>query len=321
MIAQIAKALFPELLERRLRETEAEKAKFELCLPAFFYNVPVFPGQTLCLHFFEPRYKLMMRRIIDTSRRFAYVLPVPSCSTTNSNSGPKRRIALVANVCEAEFLSDDRVMVKTKLTGRYTVQDQYVEEHTGGLHHCQLEPFEDDPQSRDGDVGELESLHAQAKALFHGFLGPFKGQLVQEYGEMPPDPVGLSMWMASFLPFYESEKYALVQSRCTRQRLQACLRCAASMEEMARASTRREEKSSMGDRDTAIEPPSQQRPPPPPPSPPPPSQSSQTSAEGRAGQDWEMDEAAPATGGAPSQPSATPEAGVSVSAGRDELRG
>ncbi|CAN0345428.1 unnamed protein product [Hapterophycus canaliculatus] len=69
MISQIAKTMFPELMERRLRETEAEKAKFELCLPAFFYNVPVFPGQTLCLHFFEPRYKLMMRRIIDTSRR------------------------------------------------------------------------------------------------------------------------------------------------------------------------------------------------------------------------------------------------------------
>lgn len=74
MIAQIAKAMFPELLERRLRETEAEKAKFELCLPAFFYNVPVFPGQTLCLHFFEPRYKLMMRRIIDTSRRYMTLL-------------------------------------------------------------------------------------------------------------------------------------------------------------------------------------------------------------------------------------------------------
>lgn len=62
--------MFPELLERRTRETEAERDKFDLCLPAFFYNVPVFPGQTLCLHFFEPRYKLMMRRIINTSRRY-----------------------------------------------------------------------------------------------------------------------------------------------------------------------------------------------------------------------------------------------------------
>lgn len=54
------------------------------------------------------------------------------------------------------------------------LQDQYVEENTGGLHYCQLEPFEDDPPLRDEDVGELENLFARAKALFHGFLGPFK---------------------------------------------------------------------------------------------------------------------------------------------------
>lgn len=69
MIAEIVKLCFPEQLEARMRETEAEKAKFELCLPAFFYNVPMFPGETLSLHLFEARYKLMMRRIIDTSRR------------------------------------------------------------------------------------------------------------------------------------------------------------------------------------------------------------------------------------------------------------
>lgn len=96
---------------------------------------------------------------------------------------------------------------------------------------------------------------------------------------MPPDVVGLSMWMASFLPLYESEKYALVQTRCTRERLQACLRCAASMEEMARASTRREEeKSSMEDAAAG----SSQQPPPPPPTPPPPSQPSQPPAEAEA---------------------------------------
>lgn len=149
---------------------------------------------------------------------------------------------------------------------------------------------------------------------------------------MPPDAVGLSMWMASFLPFYESEKYALVQSRCTRQRLQACLRCAASMEEMARASTRREEKSSVADGDAADEPSQQPPPPPPPPPPSPPSQTSQPPAEGGTAQDWEMDEAAPATDDGPSPPPATPETvvsvravtpegGVSVSAGREELRG
>lgn len=69
MIAEIVKLCFPEQLDARMRETAAEKARFELCLPAFFYNIPMFPGETLSLHLFEPRYKLMMRRIIDTSRR------------------------------------------------------------------------------------------------------------------------------------------------------------------------------------------------------------------------------------------------------------
>ncbi|CAM9279984.1 unnamed protein product [Pylaiella littoralis] len=258
MIAQIAKASFPELLERRLRETEAEKAKFGLCLPAFFYNEPVFPGQAMCLHFYESRYKLMMRRIIDTSRRFAYILP-GSLRGQNDAPNGKGHIALVAHVCEAEFLSDDRVMVKTKFMGRYTILEDVVEEGTGGLHYCQIEPFEDDAVKEGEDYRELEDLHAQAKALCHGFLGPFKGQLVQAYGEMPSNAVGLSMWMASFLPFYGPEKHALVESRCTRLRLRACLRCVASMEELARASsTRREEKSSAGDPET-------QSPSPPPP--------------------------------------------------------
>lgn len=69
MIAQLVEAAYPELLKRRMRETQAEKASFQLCLPAFFYNVPMFPGETLSLHFFEPRYKIMMQRIISTTQR------------------------------------------------------------------------------------------------------------------------------------------------------------------------------------------------------------------------------------------------------------
>lgn len=74
-----------------------------------------------------------------------------------------------------------------------------------------------------------------------------QGQLVEAHGRMPEDAVGLSMWMASLLPFYAPDKHSLVRSRCTRRRMRACLDCAASMEEMARAAARREEKSSVGD--------------------------------------------------------------------------
>ncbi|CAN0437853.1 unnamed protein product, partial [Ectocarpus fasciculatus] len=152
--------------------------------------------------------------------------------------------------CEAEFLSDDRVMVKTKLAGRHTVVEDFVEAGTEDLHYCQLEPFDDDPLE-EGDVGELEDLHARAKTMCNGFLGPFKGQLVEAHGKMPEDAAGLSLWMASLLPFYAPDKHSLVRSRCTRRRMRACLDCAASMEEMARAAARREEKNSAGDASAA----------------------------------------------------------------------
>lgn len=134
---------------------------------------------------------------------------------------------------------------------------------------------------------------------------------------MPPGAVGLSMWMASFLPFYDSKKYELLQSRCTRQRLEACLSCAASMEEMARASMRREEKSTAGDSSAE----SRQQPPH---APPPPSQASQPPVDTESAQDWEMemetDAAAQTADGASSPPSATLE-NVPVGGGREELQG
>jgi len=52
-------------------------------------------------------------------------------------------------------------------------QEDLLEEGTEGLHYVQLEPFEDNLVEEGGAV-ELESLHAQAKALCDGFLGPFK---------------------------------------------------------------------------------------------------------------------------------------------------
>lgn len=36
-------------------------------------NVPMFPGETLHLHLFEPRYKLMMQRIVNTSQRWVFL--------------------------------------------------------------------------------------------------------------------------------------------------------------------------------------------------------------------------------------------------------
>jgi hypothetical protein len=104
-------------------------------------NLPIFPGEILRLHLFEPRYRLMMKRIVNSSRRsvipsphyrpvygsashadrvtsthrFAYV---PNYSNYLASSGD---VALVAELKEVQFTRDGRSQLEAKIVGRYTV--------------------------------------------------------------------------------------------------------------------------------------------------------------------------------------------------------
>eukprot|EP00904_Undaria_pinnatifida_P005291 jgi/Undpi1/1892/HiC_scaffold_12.g05279.m1 len=194
MIANIARTCFPELYASRLREVEAEQDTFMAVLPIFYYNVPMFPGETLNLHLFEPRYKLMMQR-----------------------------------VSECEFLSDGRVLLVAKLASRHTVVDHFVEDGTQGLHYCRLEPRHDDHPTDPDEAAKLESLHERTRALATRVVEPVTRQIVERYGEMPPSAVGLSYWAASVLPLTVREKQALLSARSTTDRLQVCERHLASL--------------------------------------------------------------------------------------------
>lgn len=99
MIKSIAMAINPTLYTSRLQEIEAEKASWNTVLPIFYYNQALFPGCKLSLHLFEPRYKIMMQRIINSTRMFAYV---PNYTNYTAVLGD---VALIAQLEEAEFLS------------------------------------------------------------------------------------------------------------------------------------------------------------------------------------------------------------------------
>ena len=58
MLKNLALTLNPTLYNQRLQELSGEKSKLKSTLPVFFYATPMFPGQKLALHFFEPRYKV-----------------------------------------------------------------------------------------------------------------------------------------------------------------------------------------------------------------------------------------------------------------------
>ncbi|CAM9847594.1 unnamed protein product, partial [Phaeothamnion confervicola] len=171
MVAHIARSCFPEFYEERSRETEIERRSWRSLMPIFYYNLPMFPGETLSLHLFEPRYKLMMRRIIDTSRRFAYV---PNYTNYIANIGD---IALIAEVQECEFLSDGRVLLEAKLIGRHRVADHFVEDGTQNLHYCRLEELMDAEPASVAEAADVEVLRARVDALANRVIGPVRQQV------------------------------------------------------------------------------------------------------------------------------------------------
>lgn len=98
IIKAIAQQFNPNSYATRLQEAEAEKVGWRSLLPIFYYNSPLFPGMKLSLHLFEPRYKLMMQRIVAGNRQFAYVP-----NFTNYQAAPGD-VALIAQLEESEFL-------------------------------------------------------------------------------------------------------------------------------------------------------------------------------------------------------------------------
>lgn len=123
MIKSIVMTVDPQGYASRLQELEAEKAQWSTVYPIFYYNTPMFPGSRLSLHLFEPRYKIMMQRVVNSTKSFAYV---PNFTNYNASLGD---IALIAKLKEVEFLPGQHntlfsVLLWLKLTLSYLLISQ-----------------------------------------------------------------------------------------------------------------------------------------------------------------------------------------------------
>ena len=215
VIKSMAIALEPEVYKQRLAEGEIEKRAWTAVYPVFFYNKVELPYCRLGLHLFEPRYKTMMTRVVNSNRAFAYV------RTSNLTAGD---IALIAEVKEAEFLSDGRCIVEANLCKRSRVVEHYVEDGTQGLHYCRLEPLPDDVVAPD-QLGELIVLKGRAMALVEELVAEdYVRRVVDEqYGAMPSETEAFSFWLACVSPLSERDKAGVLHSRSTSERIQVCV--------------------------------------------------------------------------------------------------
>lgn len=213
-IKSLAIALDPELYKQRVAEVAVEKESFTSVYPIFFYNQTLLPGSKLNLHLFEPRYKLMMSRVVNSSRAFAYVA---------SNRLSPGGIALIAEVKEAEFMADGRCIIEANLCRRGRIVEHYLEDGTQGLHHCRLEALRDEVVTPE-HMEALNALKMDAHTLVAELLSNNTArQMVDaQFGTAPSDTEAFSMWLAAVSPLSEHDKTAVLHSRSTIDRFTLC---------------------------------------------------------------------------------------------------
>ena len=183
-------------------------------LPLFPLNVVLFPGMTLPLHIFEPRYRLMVNRCLETDKTFGVTL-----IAEGEEGGPDTTPSLVgtsAEILESTPFPDGRMNLQTVGRRRFRVlsvreEDDYV---------IGLVEWLDDIETERA----VPAYTIKVRALLERYLklltlnAKVTGLDIASV-EIPRDPHNLSMTVAALLSLTNEEKQELLEMTSLAARL------------------------------------------------------------------------------------------------------
>ncbi|KAJ8271727.1 hypothetical protein COCON_G00105860 [Conger conger] len=219
----IKQYLCKEHMERKRSQTEETKELSDL-----MKNVPIFvctmayPTVPCPLHVFEPRYRLMIRRCMETgTRQFGMCIHDPRKGFADYGC-----MLLIRSV---HFLPDGRSVVDTVGGKRFCVLERGMKD---GYCIANLQHLEDVRVSDGEELSKLQELHdqvyGQARAWFHSLKNRFRGQILQHFGPMPekeadiqatPDGPACCWWLLAVLPVDPRYQLSVLSSTSLRERL------------------------------------------------------------------------------------------------------
>ncbi|KAI9815911.1 MAG: hypothetical protein M1826_001904 [Phylliscum demangeonii] len=223
---------------------------------ALFVCTLSFPGTPTFLHIFEPRYRLMVRRAIESGdRKFGMVM----YNRTGDGQGalgatPFVEYGTLLHVLHMELLPDGRSLIETIGVARFRVKDWrlrdgYMVAHIDRVEDLSLAEEEalearetaaapailvsSPASSLDPLLAPLDRLSTAALLQIGlGFVTKMRAasapwlheRVLAAYGHPPDDPALFPFWFASLLPISEAEKYQLLPIRSVRERLKVTAR-------------------------------------------------------------------------------------------------
>ncbi|XP_041846136.1 LON peptidase N-terminal domain and RING finger protein 1 [Melanotaenia boesemani] len=180
LLQDVMSRLFPSQLAERKQVHDAEMAELSNLtkdIPIFVCTV-AYPGVPCPLHIFEPRYRLMMRRCMETgTKKFGM------CSYEHGKGFADYGCML--EILSLELLPDGRSYVETVGGRRFRVLKRGQRD---GYHTADIEYLED--IKVDGNDLELlhhlhDSVYQQAQDWYHRLGSRIREQITRQYGSLP----------------------------------------------------------------------------------------------------------------------------------------
>ena len=181
-------------------------------LPLFPLNVVLFPGMALPLHIFEPRYREMIGRCLESDEGFGVVL-IQEGQEVGEPAIPFG-IGTVAQIASVERLPDGRMNLVTVGTRRF----RCVEDLQVVPYRIARVEWLDDEQPPSAECTQLASevrgaVEEYLQAVYALADQPRRGI------EFPDDPVALSFQVGAVLQIGSQERQGLLEMTETEARL------------------------------------------------------------------------------------------------------
>ncbi|XP_029009044.1 LON peptidase N-terminal domain and ring finger 1, like [Betta splendens] len=221
-----------KLIKQYLSQEFAERTKTQLAetreLSDLTKNVPIFvctmayPTVPCPLHVFEPRYRLMIRRCMDTgTRQFGMCINDPEKVFADYGC-----MLIIRSVY---FLPDGRSIVDTVGGKRFRVLSRGMKD---GYSTADIEHLEDTRVEDEDELQRLQQLHddvyEQARVWFQNLKIRFHNQILQHFGSMPereadiqatPDGPACCWWLLAVLPIDPLFQLSVLSMTSLRERL------------------------------------------------------------------------------------------------------
>ncbi|KAL9054014.1 MAG: hypothetical protein Q9162_004420 [Coniocarpon cinnabarinum] len=242
-LVDLSESLCPDAVAGRRQQAQLEeRSTFEGLDTPLFPCTLAFPGLPTWLHIFEPRYRLMLRRAIETNGQFGMM-------TYNRAGEPQgglgrvhfMEVGTMLQIERYQMLPDGRSIVECKGLHRFRVRahgmlDGYIIGNVGKIDDISLsdeEQLEAEETSASSGVDEdpISQLSRHStndlRDMVIGFVARarqqsarwFSSRLVETYGEPPTNPAALPYWLAAVLPLADEEKYRVLPTTSVRERL------------------------------------------------------------------------------------------------------